>query len=62
VVLAALGERDEEIAASDSRPFDAQQCSAARRQALGVGFKSVASGVVAALLIWILLTGRLGSI
>lgn len=62
MVLAALGERDEEIAAWNPRPLEAAQCTVARRQAIGVGFKSVASGVLVAMLIWILFSGRLGSI
>jgi hypothetical protein len=54
VVLAALGERDEDIAASDAPPFDAARCSAARRQGVLVMLKSLATGVVVAIAMTIL--------
>jgi hypothetical protein len=50
VRLAALGERDEEIASQNPEPFTAEQCSIAKRQARGVWIKSIVTGVVATLI------------
>jgi hypothetical protein len=55
-VLAALGERDTDAAAADPRPYDAAQCRIARRQAAGVLARSVVSGAVLSVSIWLILS------
>lgn len=57
-MLAALGERDQEIAASHPQPFDAKQCRIARRQALRVGASSLATGIVVAAAMWALFSRK----
>jgi hypothetical protein len=58
VVLAALGERDEDVAKSSALPLDAAQCSIARRQAKRVLLQSLATGLGGALVLWLLLGPR----
>jgi hypothetical protein len=53
--LAALGERDAEVAARNPEPFSAEQCSIARRQARDVWIRSLVVGVVVTVVIWMLL-------
>jgi hypothetical protein len=52
VVLAALGEREPKGAMSD-----AEKCQA-RRQATGVWIRSIVTGVVVTVVVWLLLRAR----
>lgn len=57
-MLAALGERDEEIAARDPQPLDAPQCAIIRRQALGVAARSLVTGIAVTVVMWMLINAR----
>ena len=59
--LAALGERDAEIAARYPEPFTTEQCSIARRQARVVWVRSLITGIIVTCVMWLAATAAQSS-